>query len=350
MPEEARAATVMNEKVLDNNHRLVALISDPGAKKSRTGALSEGRELFVGNVDHGATDEEIKELFSQYGTIESLRRPKSMNGNFKGSCFVVYSTSEEATSALALNNKPLKARLLRVTLATSKGSVATQSDAKVIRASAEPDDSQSPGAEARGRRGSAVSTASAADGLDASTAYTRRERTVAVLNLPDTVNDSRVQSHLSQYGPLRKITMKHDRNGAMVEFVNLQDAGKVGLGVDCSALGSNVSIGQVSELFGDKEKKNGAAPKFSVAPVMRPAQASVARPGQPGRRGGRGGLGFKRGGVGSGASRPTFTDDGNKMDEAEDGGAAKKGNAEFRALFEKSREDAAAPHNGAGDV
>lgn len=347
--DEARAATSLNNKVIDKQHRLVAVISDPNAKKNRIGAASEGRELHVANVDFNATDEDIKELFSEHGTVERVRRLRGTNGKFTGTCFVILSKPEEATAAVALNNKPLLSRLLRVTLSTDKSAAAKAGGTTVVRegSTAEPEDLQSPSGEANGRRGSVASTGATGGELNADTARTKHERTIALLNLPDTVNDARIQSLLSHYGPLRKIVMKRDRAAAMAEFVNLQDAGKVSLGIDCSALGPNVRIGEPSEIFAkDKKPANAAAPaapvpKVAGAPVMRPAQASVSRPGQSGRRGGRGGLGFKRGG-GFGASKPA--EDADKMDEGEDGGA-KKGNAEFRALFEKSREDAAARPN-----
>ena len=165
------------------------------------------------------------------------------------------------------------------------------------------------------------------------------------------MNDARIQSHLSQYGPLRKIVLKRDREGALVEFVNLQDAGKVGMGIDCSALGPGVRVGTAKDLLiGDRNPKAKIASSGSAATpapkiggafgaplaAMRPAQASVSRPKQLGGR--RGGLGFKRGGLGAaGASRPAADGD-SKMEDADSG--AKKGNSDFRALFEKSREEA----------
>lgn len=339
--EEARAATALNNKAIDAEHRLVALISDPTAKKSRSGATAEGREVHVANVDFGATQQEIKDLFSQHGTVENVRMLKSAAGKFTGSCFVIFSKSEEANAALALNNKPLRTRLIRVTLATDKSSAAKQGVTKIIHnstGSVEPEDNP----DTNGRHGSVASTGSAAgaDELNEETAKTKRERTIALLNLPDTVNDARIQSYLSSYGPLRKIIMKRDRNGAMIEFVNLQDAGKVSMGLDCSALGPDVRVGGVAELMASKQvdtgkhmNNTGALPKPAAPVAMRPAQASVSRPKQAGSR--RGGLGFKRGGLGSSASRPADGGD-ERMDEG--GSGAKKGNADFRALFEKSRE------------
>lgn len=52
------AEAVMDEKMLDGSHRLLAKISDPYAKKQRSGAQAEGRELFVKNIERTASDEE----------------------------------------------------------------------------------------------------------------------------------------------------------------------------------------------------------------------------------------------------------------------------------------------------
>ena len=97
--EEARAATVMNDKAIDGQHNLIALISDPDAKKNRAGATAEGRELWVGNVEHGATEQEIKEFFEQKGHVESVRMLRNAGGKFTGTAFVIYSTAVSRVSS-----------------------------------------------------------------------------------------------------------------------------------------------------------------------------------------------------------------------------------------------------------
>lgn len=69
---------------------LNAKISDPSAKKGRQGAMHEGRELHVGNVDWSASEHDVKALFSPYGTIESVRIPRNMSGKSKGTAFIVF--------------------------------------------------------------------------------------------------------------------------------------------------------------------------------------------------------------------------------------------------------------------
>ena len=71
--------------------KLVAKISDPSVKKGRSGALYDGREVYVANVDWSATEEEIRQVFSKYGTVEKVRIPRNLAGKSKATAFVVFS-------------------------------------------------------------------------------------------------------------------------------------------------------------------------------------------------------------------------------------------------------------------
>ncbi|KAG9818477.1 hypothetical protein KCU98_g18497, partial [Aureobasidium melanogenum] len=348
-PEEARAATALDDKALDSQHRLIAKISDPNAKKARSGATTEGRELHVANIDFTASESDIRDLFKQHGTIESVRTIKNLQGKFFGTAFIVFSKPEEAEAALALNNKPLKTRLLRVTLATDKSSAKKDIATKVIRHNASgspiPEESQNGSAEAaNGRRGSTAQPQE----LNEETAMTARERRLALLNLPDTVNDARIQSFLENFGPLRKITVRRDKKGAMVEFVNLQDAGKVSLGVDCSPLGPEVRIGTVEELL-YKSKAKHADESSKPVTSFKPAQAGISRPAQRSGPGRRGGLGFKRGGGFSASSAKSPEGEDKVMSGTGQTDIKPKSNNDFRALFNKGKEhDAAAAEEKQG--
>ncbi|MFH2130904.1 MAG: RNA-binding protein [bacterium] len=70
----------------------------------------EKQKLFVGNLKFETTAEEVKELFSNYGTVVNIRiRPK------KGNAFVEMSTPEESAAAIShLDQSTFKERLLRV--------------------------------------------------------------------------------------------------------------------------------------------------------------------------------------------------------------------------------------------
>jgi RNA recognition motif-containing protein len=337
---EASAATALDNKVLDGQHRLVAKISDPHAKKGRSGAVTEGRELHVANIDFNTTESEIRDLFKQHGTVENVRMIRNLQGRFFGTVFIVYSKSEEAEAALVLNNKPLKDRLLRVSLATDRSSAKKDIATTIVQhntsGSPAPEGSQNGSVEAtNGRRGSNVE-------LSEETARTARERKLALLNLPDTVNDARIQALLENFGPLRKITMRRDKAGAMVEFVNLQDAGKVSMGIDCSSLGPEVRIGTVEELIYRSKARSASDQPPKPVTSFKPAQAGISRPAQRGGQGRRGGLGFKRGGGFSASSTSGAAKSSEGEDKAMTGTGETevkaKSNNDFRALFNKGKE------------
>ncbi len=90
--EQALAATALDGSPIEGKHHLVVKISDPSRKKAREGALYEGREVYVANVDWFASEAELKELFSKYGTVERVRIPRTLSGRSKGTAFVVFST------------------------------------------------------------------------------------------------------------------------------------------------------------------------------------------------------------------------------------------------------------------
>lgn len=91
--EEARAATVLNNKSVDR-FNITVLISDPDAKKTRGGATSEGREIHVSNVEFTATEADIRDFFEQHGKVVSVRVVRNSHSNRPtGSVFVIYSTA-----------------------------------------------------------------------------------------------------------------------------------------------------------------------------------------------------------------------------------------------------------------
>ncbi len=88
--KQAQAATELDGEDLGEKLKLEAKISDPAHKKSREGAIYEGRELYLANLDWYATKDDIKKAFSKYGRLESVRIPKKANGHSKGIGYVVF--------------------------------------------------------------------------------------------------------------------------------------------------------------------------------------------------------------------------------------------------------------------
>ncbi|HVC20143.1 MAG TPA: RNA-binding protein [Vicinamibacterales bacterium] len=61
-----------------------------------------GRRLYVGNLPYKATDEELNELFSRAGTVESVRVMRDMaTGRARGFAFVEMATDEDAQKAIS---------------------------------------------------------------------------------------------------------------------------------------------------------------------------------------------------------------------------------------------------------
>lgn len=60
--------------------------------------------LYLKNLDDSITDEKLKELFSEFGTISSCKVMLDPQGTSKGAGFVAFSNPEEATRAVSFVN------------------------------------------------------------------------------------------------------------------------------------------------------------------------------------------------------------------------------------------------------
>jgi RNA recognition motif-containing protein len=81
-----------------------------------------GRRLYVGNLPYRATDEELNALFSQAGTVESVRVMRDMaTGRARGFAFVEMATDEDAQKAITqFNSYEMDGRALVVNEARPK--------------------------------------------------------------------------------------------------------------------------------------------------------------------------------------------------------------------------------------
>ncbi|KAI9833622.1 MAG: hypothetical protein M1819_003575 [Sarea resinae] len=349
---QAHAATQLHGKSLGDKQKLVVRVSDPSHKQSRTGPVYEGRELFLSNLDWDVTEDEISQIFSKFGTVEKVRLPRNISGKSKGMAFVVFSSKDEATAALELNLIKLKSRLLNVSI--SEPNPAKRQAATIITKTPTPE----PNAPDQQQiNGDVHASLSPPPTLPSSSASSRdiRSRTIALLNIPDTVNDARIRTLMEPYGPLVKIVLRPDHRGAIVEFKDVKDAGKASLSVDGHEIapGRKIGVGSVAELMkqeaemkpkdqlpgGGGQKKQDVIGNGDHSRGSLPLSSSmpIRRPGQPAGRRGRGGLGVKRNGIGRGGLRANeeHTDGKEAQTDAhpeiESGG--KKNNADFKAMF-----------------
>ncbi len=73
-------------------------------------------KLYVGGLPYATTEDELEDLFSEHGTVESVRViTDRMTGRSKGFGFVEMSSQEEAEAAAEkLNDSELEGRTLVV--------------------------------------------------------------------------------------------------------------------------------------------------------------------------------------------------------------------------------------------
>ncbi|KAL1953910.1 hypothetical protein VTO42DRAFT_2032 [Malbranchea cinnamomea] len=343
----AYAATELDNKIVADNYRLVAKISDPSKRQERSGPVEEGREIHISNLDWKATEEDLVELFTAYGHVEAARIPTKANGGSKGFAFVVFSTKEAATAALEMDKKTFRNRELHVRLSTTRTGAKRTSTTVISRV----DRPHSPvSTDRNGNRQSTPTSAVSNDSYKPS--GERRQRTLGLMNIPDTVNDARVRALVEPFGPLIKIILRPDHQGAIVEYRDVNDAGRAALELEGKEIvpGRHIRVGNVEEMLRQpperktdklqvgKGKENPPGDgigqdKTAKEPRVRMPVGPIKRPPQPGV-GRRGGLGVKRGGLGAG-SRPIPTAGAGVED-----GMAKtqpKSNSDFRAMLEQSR-------------
>jgi RNA recognition motif-containing protein len=295
-PDSALKATKMNDTPLENGkYKLVAAISDPKKANDRQGAQAEGREVFVGNVYWFAKEDDVKHLLESAGEIESVRIPRNMQGKSKGSAFVCFKTVEGAEQAVKeFKDFEYKGRQLHLEISAARGSRIKTNIHRGSTGSPAPSD--------------AVNGARSATGDPEPGARDHKERTVALMNVPDTVTAARLEKLVQQYGAVKKFTLRPDHAGAIVEFADVSSVGKVQMYLEDYALeDKKLKIGTVPELFKQeaqsKEEKPKSKPKKGKKEAekkgaVKPAfGAPVARPGQAARGRGvgrRGGLGFAK--------------------------------------------------------
>lgn len=187
----------------------------------------------------------------------------------------------------------------------------------------------------------------------------RAARTLGLMNVPDTVNDARIRALVEPYGALVKVILRPDHQGAIVEFADVNVAGKASLELEGQEIapGRPLHVGTVPEMLKQSaEKKNTRTVQSNQLKEKNGgffAPGPVRRPQQSGARGRRGGLGVKRGGASTLLTRNEATEGNNdngttttKTTTTTDttgpptqGGSesTKKSNDDFRAMFQRSQ-------------
>ena len=187
---------------------------------------------------------------------------------------------------------------------------------------------------------------------DSSRSAEIQSRTVVLMNVPDTVNDSRIRALADEYGEIVKVVLRPEHQGATVEYRDKRSAGNAALGLEGREIVSEryLTVGTIGQMMQQKpEKKPSTMTTEPLKKSLPVAATPIRRPNQPGaRRGGKGGLGIKGGGVG--LSGPRATNDGQttgqigkgkeevQENDGPSGGVATnapKSNADFRDMLLK---------------
>jgi cold-inducible RNA-binding protein len=73
------------------------------------------KKVYVGNLAFSATEEDVRDLFSEFGEVESVAMINDREtGRFRGFCFVEMAPSEADAAIAALDGKEVGGRNLRV--------------------------------------------------------------------------------------------------------------------------------------------------------------------------------------------------------------------------------------------
>ncbi|KAI1811388.1 putative pre-mRNA splicing factor [Poronia punctata] len=292
-PEAAHKATLMDGEMVEGKFKLQSKFSDPSHKKTREGAVAEGRELRVKGLNPATQDMELRSIFSRYGKVVDVRQLRNLSGQHLGIAFVSFENKEQAASALELDKTNFKSHILEIELcrdtnykpsATSKGERAS--------ASASAPATPSPAPERDGDVSMGDGPRDSPTAMQGRSPAEIRDRTLALMNIPDTVNDSRIRALVEKHGSIVKLVLKPDHGGAIVEFTDASMVGRAALALEGFEIAPHHKLrtGTVNDLF--KGKAKSAAADGSKTPKnWIPPPPTVRRP-VLGRGGRRGGLGF----------------------------------------------------------
>lgn len=73
------------------------------------------KKVYVGNLSFDTTEEQVSEMFAQYGMVDSIAMITDRDsGRFRGFCFVEMEDSAANVAINALNDTDMDGRTLRV--------------------------------------------------------------------------------------------------------------------------------------------------------------------------------------------------------------------------------------------
>ena len=79
------------------------------------------KKLFVGNLPFASTEDDIRDAFAEFGTLEEVRLITDREtGRSRGFAFVTFQSSDDAQSALSLDGQSLGGRRVAVNFAKER--------------------------------------------------------------------------------------------------------------------------------------------------------------------------------------------------------------------------------------
>ncbi|KAG7841464.1 hypothetical protein KL942_001343 [Ogataea angusta] len=201
--------------------KLTVKVSNPDARQDRKGALEEGRQVYVSDLDFYKVDEDrLSELFSKFGDIEMIRIPVKRDEKIKklnnGFAFISFKSSSDAVNSLELDGNLLAGRPMKVELATPK-----KKKVSVI-----------------------------------GTGKFDRARTISVLNVDDKLNTENLKAIFEEIGPVTQIELQPENNAALIEFETVRSSGMADFKFNGRKIGDTiVRIGTFQDFLKLKRNK-----------------------------------------------------------------------------------------------
>jgi len=86
-------------------------------------------KIYVGNLSYDVNEQDLEELFKEFGEISSVRLIKDREtGRSKGFAFVEFANSSQSQAALKLDGEDMKGRRIKVNIARDKDSAGSSGD------------------------------------------------------------------------------------------------------------------------------------------------------------------------------------------------------------------------------
>ncbi|KAI7747760.1 hypothetical protein M8C21_028509 [Ambrosia artemisiifolia] len=86
-----------------------------------TGATGGGRKLYVGNLHYNMKEDQLRQVFESFGTVELVQLPTDETGNCKGFGFIQFARVEDARAAQSLNGQlEIAGRIMKVSVITDQ--------------------------------------------------------------------------------------------------------------------------------------------------------------------------------------------------------------------------------------